>query len=422
MNKTIDINPALFSMGGLSKTKKNRDKKQKPINVPLISPNILKNKLLKRIKEHKKKETENLDNKKNSHEKDGKNNSGDSKIPQTSVLSYNDEFNDSINYLQTLSKEKKIKDDKQKMERERIKKKEELDKKTIKNYHSMNDENTSMPYINLELPDELKESFINITENENINTNIKLSSHTEPSLKLNVNNDNIPYGILKGGAKPTYRNWMKTQKTHPTTTPLQYYNTEKPKNERETILNTIKEKIKQKQYNQTRVVTNDDIMMTTNLIQKPTTENISYSSITNTNTTLNSYDNTNTTLNSYDNTNTTLNVSDNTNNIIPSKKIITKTIRRKYTLGKSNIKRTVAVLLKDRRTRKNILISHKDLKKKPMNEIKLYLRDHNLIKIGSNAPNDVIRKLYESAVLAGEITNKNKETLLHNFIKDDSDL
>ena len=43
--KTIEINPSLFSVGGL--TKKNRSKKNKSMSVPLISPNILKNKLLK---------------------------------------------------------------------------------------------------------------------------------------------------------------------------------------------------------------------------------------------------------------------------------------------------------------------------------------------------------------------------------------
>lgn len=57
------------------------------------------------------------------------------------------------------------------------------------------------------------------------------------------------------------------------------------------------------------------------------------------------------------------------------------------------------------------------MKEKSINEIKNYLRDHNLIKIGSNAPNDIIRKLYESAVLTGELNNNNKDTMLHNFTK-----
>ena len=38
----------------------------------------------------------------------------------------------------------------------------------------------------------------------------------------------------------------------------------------------------------------------------------------------------------------------------------------------------------------------------------LAFRPDSLIKIGSNAPNDVVRKIYESAMLAGEITNNNK--------------
>jgi hypothetical protein len=115
-------------------------------------------------------------------------------------------------------------------------------------------------------------------------------------------------------------------------------------------------------------------------------------------------------------------VSSPNSDTIATKRTTKKTIKRKYTLGRSKIRKSVAVLIKDRGTRKQVLNAQKDLKRKPMNDVKSYLREHNLIKVGSNAPNDVMRKMYESAMLAGEIKNSNVETLLHNFSKDDKEL
>ena len=88
IKKTIQINPELFSLGS-NKTRKNRENKDKSLK-PFISPNILKNKLLKRIKEHKRKENESLGSK--VEEKVNSNSLHEEK------KNYTDEFNDSIEY------------------------------------------------------------------------------------------------------------------------------------------------------------------------------------------------------------------------------------------------------------------------------------------------------------------------------------
>jgi hypothetical protein len=103
---------------------------------------------------------------------------------------------------------------------------------------------------------------------------------------------------------------------------------------------------------------------------------------------------------------------------IPRPKLIKKTIRRKYTLGKSNIYRKVSILIKNNETRKKIIVAQKELKKKSIHEIKKFLKDRFLLKSGSSAPNEVLRKLYESVMLTGHVTNNNKDTMLHNFMND----
>ena len=51
--------------------------------------------------------------------------------------------------------------------------------------------------------------------------------------------------------------------------------------------------------------------------------------------------------------------------------------------------------------------------------MKVYLRKHGLIKAGSACPNDVVRELYTNAVMCGNVSNKNKDNLVHNFLNDD---
>jgi len=92
----------------------------------------------------------------------------------------------------------------------------------------------------------------------------------------------------------------------------------------------------------------------------------------------------------------------------------TKTLKKRLILGKKNGK--VSVLIKNRKTRRKIKNDTLKLKKKSLEEIKQYLRIHNLIKIGTDAPEDVIRETFENAFLSGNIYNKSSDNLIHNYV------
>ena len=396
-NKTISINPTLFSIGGL-KTKKNRERKVKSNVVPLISPNVLKKKLLNRIREHKNKEIKSVDNK-NKSETNITNNREREKEKEKEDH-FSDEFNDSINYLQTLTKQKKINEEKEKYEIQKQKRKQELERKTLKNYSS-NGGGVTEPIVNIDLPDELSDHVFKVNT-EQFTPSIQLKPYTV---------DTIPYGILKGGQKVTYRNWTKTQNNVlPTNNvTIQGGQLDKQKTDRENRLDILREKLKNKQLEQAIKIEEQNKLLSEKSLSVLQTGVLPIN-----------------TMSIHSEPSNPINIGGiggaPTENIIGIKKIIKKTIKKKYTLGKSKIKKMVGILVKDRGTRKQVLSAQKDLKRKSINDVKTYLRDHNLLKAGSNAPNDIVRKLYESAMLAGDITNSNTEILLHNFSKHDKEL
>jgi len=93
---------------------------------------------------------------------------------------------------------------------------------------------------------------------------------------------------------------------------------------------------------------------------------------------------------------------------------IRKTHKKRFRIGKHDD--VVGVLLKNKQTQRHIQTQHLTLKQKTIGEIRKYLYEHHLLKIGSNAPPDVLRRMYEDSILTGEVKNTNNDVLLHNFM------
>ena len=94
-----------------------------------------------------------------------------------------------------------------------------------------------------------------------------------------------------------------------------------------------------------------------------------------------------------------------------------RTNSRTFKIGKSKTHPKIGVLISNRTIRKGITTQSHLLKQTPMHEIRKFLEKRGLIKVGTAAPNEILRKMYESSkMLCGEVYNHNSDTLLHNFI------
>jgi hypothetical protein len=93
-----------------------------------------------------------------------------------------------------------------------------------------------------------------------------------------------------------------------------------------------------------------------------------------------------------------------------------KTIKQFTSFGKKND--TVRVLIKKEEDYISVEKDIDKLKKHPMNKIRNYLRTRKLYKIGSTAPDEILRDIYVNANLTGEVENKSSDALIHNYLHD----
>jgi hypothetical protein len=100
-------------------------------------------------------------------------------------------------------------------------------------------------------------------------------------------------------------------------------------------------------------------------------------------------------------------------------KKVHKLMKRTFRIGRDRYKPAVGVLLPNKTIKNNVTIKTYVLKQTPIAEIRKFLLKTGFIKVGSAAPNDVLRKIYESIKLIdGDVNNHNPDNLLYNFFND----
>jgi hypothetical protein len=96
-----------------------------------------------------------------------------------------------------------------------------------------------------------------------------------------------------------------------------------------------------------------------------------------------------------------------------------KIFKRTYKVGRSKTEPKIGVLVSNKTIRTRISTEAQLLKQTPIHDVRKFLIKKGFIKVGTNAPNDVLRKMYETvSLVCGEIENHNPENLLYNYIHD----
>jgi len=314
--KTLHINPELFKVSG-GKTRKKKDPSSGPVE---IKPRIPKNKSIRKSLTNLIRARQEQLLKKNA-----------TSVPEakkTSEEKFNDEFDESLKYLNSVV---------------------ETSAKKNQHNHTLKQSRPIAP-TTMVYPHE--------------NVSLAFPTETYEPVLPRMSFPSPTYGCLKGGSLPTYRQWTKTQKVYsapaPAPAPISFsqppaikplsYEQEKKEITKQTIFQKMERQKTQPQLKHKK--------------QK-------------------------------------------------------KIIRRTFKLGKSKVHPKISVLISNKTVRNNITTQTQLLQQTPMSDIKKYLVKHGFIKVGTIAPNDVLRKMYESAVLiCGDIQNHNNENLLYNYFND----
>ena len=370
MSKIISINPALFSSSGSGGTRRKQPKTGIKIKVRSTKDNE-NNKTTKRalLKYIRNQQAKNLERNMEKNEKHNENTIVKPKLP-TDIDNFNTDFAESLKYLTTVAEQNPLPNKHNNQTLRRL--------PTNENVSATANRASASGVNSMQIYEHLPPVFDNPLSNMVLNRPLNLPSpfiHT-PAPK---------FGCLKNGILPTYRTWKNTTQ----------------KNHQPSQNGGIGQQVTVQQVN-VQPATAATATAATAIIgggktarEKILDQNLKNMSI--------------------------ITQSINKNNQVKKQKLYypkqKRTLRRTYTVGKSAVFPKISVLISNKTIRNDISTKTQLLKQVPIGDVKKYLIKHGFIRVGTVSPNDVLRKMYESAILiCGNINNHNPDNLLYNYM------
>lgn len=358
--KTLNLNPDLFSFSN-NTTRKKRSKsdpggiKMKPTQPKKKNDTLKKKSILKMIRQHQEDRYKKLFE-------------GDKTTPNTTNQSttqiFNKDFQEAKLFLENLTEKKQHET--------------QIKNHTLKKYPNPTPNSLLLaPSTNVFA--EPLQAMTNITQNTMPNT--------PPARSMHINTNVPKYGCLKNGALPTYRNYVNQTRKNVSDPVIHIGGT----NQTQSVL-PAQQAAKDIQAAQTLTIGG----VKSEAVEQRINESINRVKQMN---------------------QTALKLQELKKQMRPKKMKRKKTKRRTYKIGKSKVLPKVSVLVSNKTIRNNISTKKQLLKQVPLQDIKSYLMKRGFIKVGSTAPSDVLRKMYESAVMiCGEVQNHNPDNLLYNYL------
>lgn len=390
--KTISIDETAFSMGGSPRSRKGRKGGKKPSdNITSPVNDKYKKELLNKIRN-----AINKTNKNNESKSAGARKSKPKPAASTSATASTTQVpqDDVFSYFSSLGKKCREKVEKRNqiffVDDEKEDKSESENRPSLKiDLGEMDDNSSSSRHFEEDTTNGVE--VISQPSSPSLSLSpspqpLTLSSPTLSTPKLSTPNvtKEVPYGILKGGTKPTYRTWKnhthksnfkKTLRKYDTHKEMRKFAENKYPNsesidadETESFgsakekLNKIRSTIKENKVKQRENAENQ--------------ENGSFANVT----------------------------------------VVRKTRRTKVKPGKNPAMRKITVVMTNEKHRSLIKKGINELLDKSICDIQRYLKDKNILHSGSLAPNVLMRQLYLQSHLSGGGENINKNTVVENFL------